>query len=73
MIIEIFFNEGTTKDGRKYKVPHTLAWGVDMTVQLNGSQGYYVGEDGHYYVEYDPIKAGFKMNTKGYITLNIGD
>ena len=34
--VDIFYNEGITKDGRKYKVPHTCSFGVNMTVQLNG-------------------------------------
>ena len=33
--INIFYNEGVTKDGKKYKVPHTVDFGYNMTVQIN--------------------------------------
>lgn len=70
MIIKIFFVSGT-KNGKKYKVPHTTAFGVNMSVQLNGGLNYYQGEDGDYYVEYDPRKAGFKVNESGYVFLQL--
>ena len=70
IVIEIFFVSGM-KDGKKYKVPHTTAFGVNMSVQLNGGLNYYKGEDGNYYIEYDPKKAGFKVNEKGYNFLQI--
>lgn len=72
MIIPIYFISGE-KNGKKYKVPHTTAFGVDMSVQLNGGLTYYKGEDGNFYVEYDPKKAGFKTNEKGYIFLQLID
>lgn len=72
-IIKIYFNTGKTASGKAYKVPHTTAWGFDMTVQLNGNMSYYQGEDGEYYVQYDPKKAGVKVNSNGYLVLNIID
>lgn len=72
LVIEIFFVSGT-KDGKKYKVPHTTAFGYNMAVQLNGNLSYYTGEDGKYYVEYDPMKAGLKVNNSGYLTLQLID
>lgn len=69
--IDIYFNTGKTKDGRSYRVPHTIAWGFDMTVQLNGNANYQTRPDGTFFVQYDPKKAGLKVNQSGYLVLNI--
>lgn len=71
--INIYFNTGKTADGRTYKVPHTTAWGFDMSVQLNGNMQYKQDPNGQYYVEYDPTKAGVKVNKNGYLMLTIID
>ena len=74
--VDIFYNEGITKDGRKYKVPHTCSFGVNMTVQLNGGMRTAVAWDdikGTYFIVYDAKKAGFKVNNKGYIELTLTD
>ena len=74
--INIYYNEGTTKDGKKYKVPHTTDFGWDMTVQLNSCKNTAIQHDAENnvdYVIYDARKAGVKLNDKGYLVLHITD
>lgn len=74
--INIYFNEGITKDGKKFKVPHTIDFGYDMTVSLNGNmkgQVQYDNQQQTYYIIYDPRKAGVKINNNGYAILHITD
>lgn len=74
--INVYFNEGTSRDGKRYKVPHTLDLGFDCTVQLNGckkTQFQWDEEFETYYIIYDARKAGLKANDKGYMTLHITD
>lgn len=72
--INIFYNEGTTKEGKKYKVPHTIDFGYNMTVQIN-NQNIHIQHDNQLncdFIVYDAMRAGLKMNEKGYLTLHIG-
>lgn len=74
--LNIYFNEGTTKDGKKYKVPHTFDYGVDMTVQLNGGIRTAIDYDeqtGQQFIMYDPRRAGLYVNKKGYVEIHITD
>ena len=74
--IEIYYNEGTTRDGKKYKVPHTCSFGYDCTVQLNSCKTTQIQFDNNtktYFLVYDARKAGMKLNDKGYLTLHITD
>ena len=74
--INIYYNEGTTSDGKKYKVPHTTDFGWDMTVSLNGNMKGKVQYDNAaktYYIIYDARKAGVKLNSNGYFVLHITD
>lgn len=72
--INIFYNEGTSTSGKKYKVPHTIDFGYNCTVQIN-SQNVKIQHDNQLncdYIIYDAMKAGLKMNEKGYLVLHIG-
>lgn len=74
--INIYYNEGTTPDGKKYKVPHTTDFGWDMSISLNGNMKgkvQYDNEAKTYYIIYDPKKAGLKFNNNGYVVLHIID
>lgn len=74
--INIFYNEGTSTNGKKYKVPHTIDLGFNCTVQLNSCKQTQIQWDEQlqtYYVVYNAEKAGLKINEKGYLVLNITD
>ena len=73
MRINIFYRTGKTKEGKSYKVPYTLDFGYNLTTQLNGNLKAQTDQNGQDYVIYDPIKAGLKVNERGYLTLNIID
>ena len=74
--IYLYYKTGRTQDGRRYKVPHTISFGFDMTVSLNGNSGSMVQYDPDVdcdYIIYDPLKCGVSVNKSGYLTLQITD
>ena len=73
MRINIFYRTGKTKEGKSYTVPYTLDFGYNLTIQLNGNLKAQTDPTGQDYVVYDPMKAGLKVNERGYLTLNIID
>lgn len=75
MKIYLYYKSGT-KNGRRYRVPHTISFGFDMTVSLNGNSGNMVQYDPSVdsdYIIYDPTKCGVSVNKSGYLTLQITD
>ena len=76
MKIYLYYKTGKTQDGRRYRVPHTVSFGFDMTVSLNGNSGSMVQYDPDVdcdYIIYDPLKCGVSINKSGYLTLQITD
>ena len=74
--IYLYYKTGRTQDGRRYRVPHTISFGFDMTVSLNGNSGSMVQYDSDVdcdYIIYDPLKCGVSINKSGYLTLQITD
>ena len=74
--IYLYYKTGRTQDGRRYRVPHTISFGFDMTVSLNGNSGSMVQYDPNVdcdYIIYDPLKCGVSVNKSGYLTLQITD
>lgn len=74
--IDLYYNEGYTAQGKRFKVPHTTAFGFDMTVSLNGNSRNLIQKDpntGTDFIIYDANKAGVKINQSGYLTLHITD
>lgn len=76
MKIYLYYKTGKTQDGRRYRVPHTVSFGFDMTVSLNGNSASMVQYDPAVdsdYIIYDPLKCGVSINKSGYLTLQITD
>ena len=74
--IYLYYKTGKTQDGRRYRVPHTISFGFDMTVSLNGNSSSMVQYDPAVdsdYIIYDPLKCGVSVNKSGYLTLQITD
>ena len=72
--INIFYNTGC-KNGKQYKVAHTLDFGYDLTVSFQkGAETLIQWDDVNktYFVVYDPSKAGIKVQQNGYLQLMIG-
>lgn len=73
--INIYWNCGKTADGRNYKVPHTIDFGYDLTISLNGNMRSKVQKDndGTEFIIYDPRKARIKAGNDGYLVLHVID
>lgn len=69
--INIFYNEGF-KNGKKYKVAHTLDFGYDLSISLGQGVQVLKDADGQLYILYDPAKAGMRVQQNGYLQLVIG-
>jgi len=73
--IDIFYNTGN-KYGKNYRVPHTIAFGYDLTISFQqGAELQLVQWDQQrqtYVMTYDPMKAGIKVKQNGYLELVVG-
>ena len=72
--INIFYNQGT-KNGKPYKVAHTIDFGYDLSVTFQKGVEQKIQWDDvvkTYFIIYDPSKAGLKIQPNGYAQLVIG-
>lgn len=62
------------KNSQRGQIAYTVDFGCNMTVSLCGNIKYKVQQDQNgYYILYDPMKAGFKVNSQGYVNFQVSD
>ena len=72
--LELYFKTCTKKDGTTFNKEYTAGLGFEVKVVLakNAHNLKYRGQDGKWYITYDPTKAGLRLSQSGYFELVIG-
>ena len=72
--LEIYFKQHTKQDGTKFSKEYTCAFGFEMQIVFAkgaAQQLKFKGQDGKWYIKYDPTKASLKVDN-GYVKLVVG-